>query len=82
LATALERELGIGPAEIEGLDRPAAQALLDEHRARPHSDAPYGANPDGATITAILDAIPGAWERVAQGEADAKAGRVIPLEDL
>ena len=35
LAMALERELGLKPAEIEGLDRHAAQARLDEHRARP-----------------------------------------------
>lgn len=40
------------------------------------------ANPDGATITAILDAIPGAWESVRRGEADYTAGRFIPLEDL
>lgn len=50
LVIALERKLGIVQAEIEGLDRPAAQALLDEHRARPHEDTPYGANPGGATI--------------------------------
>ena len=40
LAMALERELGLTATEIEGLDRQAAQALLDEHRARPHSDVP------------------------------------------
>lgn len=40
------------------------------------------ANPDGATITAILDAIPGAWESVRRGEADYAAGRIVPLEDL
>ena len=40
------------------------------------------ANPDGATITAILDAIPGAWESVRRGEADYAAGRVVDLEDL
>lgn len=39
LAIALERELGIEQSEVEGLDRRAAQALLDEHRARPLSDA-------------------------------------------
>ena len=40
------------------------------------------ANPDAATITAILDSIPGAWESVHRGEADYAAGRFIPLEDL
>ena len=34
------------------------------------------------TITAILDAIPGAWERAQEGLADAQAGRVVPLDDL
>jgi predicted transcriptional regulator len=34
------------------------------------------------TITAVLDAIPGAWERTQEGLADAKAGRVVSLDDL
>ncbi len=34
------------------------------------------------TITAILDAIPGAWERTQEGLADARAGRVVPLDEL
>ena len=37
---------------------------------------------EAATITAILDAIPGAWERTQEGLADAKAGRVVPLDPL
>ena len=37
---------------------------------------------EAGTITAILDAIPGAWERTQEGLADAKAGRVIPLDQL
>lgn len=40
------------------------------------------ANPDGAAITAILDAIPGAWASVKRGEADYAAGRVTPLDEL
>jgi predicted transcriptional regulator len=40
------------------------------------------ADPDPATITALLDAIPGAWERAQEGVADVAAGRVIPLEAL
>ena len=39
-------------------------------------------DPEAATITALLDAIPGAWERTQEGIADAKAGRVIPLAAL
>ena len=38
--------------------------------------------PDALAITAILDAIPGASERAAQGRADVRAGRVVPLDDL
>jgi predicted transcriptional regulator len=37
---------------------------------------------EAATITAILDAIPGAWERTQEGLADAKAGRVVSLDRL
>jgi predicted transcriptional regulator len=39
-------------------------------------------DPDGVTITALLDAIPGAWERAQQGIADLEAGRVTPLDEL
>ena len=34
------------------------------------------------TIGAILDSIPGAWERTQEGLRDAQAGRVVPLEEL
>jgi hypothetical protein len=37
---------------------------------------------EAATITAILDAIPGAWERTQEGLADVKANRVVPLDQL
>jgi excisionase family DNA binding protein len=39
-------------------------------------------DPDAATITAILDAIPGAWERAQVGLAEIRAGQGIRLEDL
>lgn len=39
-------------------------------------------DPDATTITALLDAIPGAWARVQQGMADLEAGRVVGLDDL
>ncbi len=38
--------------------------------------------PDAITITALLDAIPGAWQQAQAGAADAAAGRVIDLADL
>ena len=40
------------------------------------------ADPDAATVTALLDAIPGAFERAHQGQLEAQAGRVVRLEDL
>jgi hypothetical protein len=40
------------------------------------------ADPDPATVTELLDAIPGAYERAEQGSAEAAAGHGIPLEEL
>ena len=38
--------------------------------------------PDALTITGLLDAIPGSYERAQAGLADVAAGRFIDLEDL
>ena len=40
------------------------------------------ADPNAGTITQILDAIPGAFERHQQGRADAREGRTMPLGEL
>jgi hypothetical protein len=40
------------------------------------------ADPDPRDVTALLDSVPGAWERYEHGRADAQAGRGVPLEDL
>ncbi len=40
------------------------------------------ADPDAATVTALLDTIPGAYERARQGLREAQAGHVVRLEDL
>jgi hypothetical protein len=40
------------------------------------------ADPDPTTITALLDSIPGAWDRAEAGLADIAAHRVIPLDKL
>jgi hypothetical protein len=40
------------------------------------------ADPNSATITEILDAIPGAFERHEKGRADAREGRTLPIDDL
>ncbi len=40
------------------------------------------ADPDAERIVELLDRIPGAWERVEAGIADARAGRTIPFGDV
>lgn len=40
------------------------------------------ADPDPASVTALLDAIPGAYDRAQQGLADVRAGRVVSLDEL
>ena len=40
------------------------------------------ADPDAATVTALLDVIPGAYERARLGLVEAQAGQVVRLEDL
>ena len=40
------------------------------------------ADPDAATITALLDAIPGALERAQEGRGAVRAGRVVSLDEL
>ena len=40
------------------------------------------AEPDPAIVTALLDAIPGAYERAQHGLDEVRAGRVVRLDDL
>jgi predicted transcriptional regulator len=40
------------------------------------------ADPDARDVVALLDAIPGGWDGVREGAADARAGRFVPLDDL
>jgi hypothetical protein len=40
------------------------------------------AETSGEEITAILDSIPGAWERTQEGLAQAARGEGIPLDEL
>ncbi len=40
------------------------------------------ADPDPGAVTALLDAIPGAYDRAQQGLADVRAGRVVSLDEL
>jgi enoyl reductase-like protein len=39
-------------------------------------------DPDARTITALLNEIPGAYERAMQGLESARQGRTIPLDQL
>ena len=39
-------------------------------------------DPEAAAITAVLEAIPGAWERGQAGLAALGAGQVVPLDQL
>lgn len=40
------------------------------------------ADPDARTVTDVLDAVPGAWERAQLGREQARAGDTQPLDDL
>ena len=40
------------------------------------------ADPDATTIAALLDAVPGAYERAQEGLADVHSGRVVSLDEL
>ena len=40
------------------------------------------ASPDPEGVTALLDAIPGAYESALEGRCALRAGRVVRLEDL
>lgn len=44
-------------------------------------DTPREADPDAADVLALLDRIPGAWERIAAGLEDARAGRTIEFDE-
>ena len=54
--------------------------LDDEHAIKLHRL--HQVDPDATTITALLDAILGAWERAQEGLADATSGRVVSLDEL
>jgi hypothetical protein len=40
------------------------------------------ADPHARDVTALLDGLPGAFQRAQQGHEDAKAGRTVALDDL
>ena len=40
------------------------------------------ADPDPRQVVDLLDRIPGAWDRIETGIADARSGRTVPLEEM
>jgi hypothetical protein len=40
------------------------------------------AEPDPANVAALLDAIPGAYERAQKGLTEVRTGRIVGLDDL
>lgn len=46
------------------------------------SGALDAADPEARTISSLLDAIPGAWERTQTGIAEAERGEGVPLDEL
>jgi predicted transcriptional regulator len=46
------------------------------------SQAIEDADPSADQIVQLLDGIPGAWDRIERGIADARAGRTIPFDEL
>lgn len=70
------------PAEQgEKLSRIAARAHVREGTLASSllSQAIEAADPDAPSLLALLDRIPGAWERIDAGVADARAGRTVPF---
>lgn len=72
------------PAYGEKLSRLAARTHVREGTLASSllAHALDDADPDSEHIVALLDRIPGAWERIETGIADARAGRVVPLDEL
>ncbi len=69
------------PEQGEKLSRIAARAHVREGTLASSllSQAIEEADPDAANILALIDRIPGAWERIEAGVADARAGRTVPF---
>jgi len=72
------------PASGEKLSRLAARTRVREGTLASSllAQAIDDADPDARDIVALLDGIPGAWNRIDAGIADARAGRIVPLDEL
>jgi len=71
----------LAPDQAEKLSRIAARTHVREGTIASSllSRAIEEADPDAEQIVALLDRIPGAWDRIDAGAADAHAGRTIPF---
>jgi len=72
------------PAHGEKLSRLAARTHVREGTLASSllAQAIDDADPEPRQVSALLDRIPGAWDRIESGIADARAGRTIPLDEL
>ena len=72
------------PAYGEKLSRLAARTHVREGTLASSllAQAIDDADPEARDIVTLLDRIPGAWDRIQAGVADARAGRTIPLDEL
>ena len=73
----------LGAEQGRKLSRIAARAHVREGTLASSllSRAIDEADPDAVSILALLDRIPGAWDRIEAGIADATAGRTVPFDE-
>jgi hypothetical protein len=73
----------LAPEHGEKLARIAARAHVREGTIASSllTQAIEDADADATQIAALLDRIPGAWERIEAGIDDARAGRTIAFDD-
>jgi hypothetical protein len=74
----------LAPSYGEKLARMAARTHVREGTLASSllAQAIDDADPDARQIAALLDRIPGAWDRIEAGIADARAGRTVSVDDL
>lgn len=73
----------LDPEHAEKLSRMAERSHVpDGTLARSLLSTAIDEAPDGATMTEILEGIPGALDAIERAEAQVREGRTMPLEDL
>jgi hypothetical protein len=73
----------LSPAHGDRLARMAARTHVREGTLASSllAQAIEDAELDAPNVVALLDRIPGAWDRIEIGIADARAERIIPLDE-